>query len=149
MFADLALPPACHFQIEYDPDAAFPNVTITVYRDGIWLGEIRTSAQRLDRPGELQRCLDVVTNRGVREVLDLPKEGEKISAALFAQMWRIVMCSGGPLDGQVVSLKSDEIDWQGYAMIRTPRGDAYRDPPPGGLNIPEPNGTNPTWQWED
>lgn len=145
MLADLQLPPGCRVQIEYDPDVWPTNVTITVFRDGAWLGEISANAGRIDRAGELQRCVDHVTKRGVREVLELPKEGEKVSAAMFAQLWRIVKCIGGPLDGQVVSIKSDEMSWSGYASIRTAKGETFRDPPPGGTYHLDQGGTSVTW----
>ena len=48
------------------------TVTVTVFRAGVWVGELSANAEIVEIPGMLQEMVDDLTKRGVRA---MPEKG--------------------------------------------------------------------------
>jgi hypothetical protein len=69
MGTEIILPPGYSIRIDYDPDKAPVSLTVSVFRDGRWVGAANVSP-RAARAGQLQQAVDLLTERRVRPMRD-------------------------------------------------------------------------------
>jgi hypothetical protein len=69
MGTEIILPPGYSLRIDYDPEKAPVSLTVSVFRDGQWIGAANVNPQTA-RQGQLQEVVDVLTKRSARPMLD-------------------------------------------------------------------------------
>jgi hypothetical protein len=69
MGIEIILPPGYSLRIDYDPDRAPVSLTVSVFRDGQWVGAANVNPLAA-RQGQLQEVVDVLTKRSARPMLD-------------------------------------------------------------------------------